>query len=204
MSNLHPRAVVIGASTGGVHALRALLAGLDADLPASVLIVQHMAHQDSPLIDVLAEVCALPLKSANAREAVREGEVYVAPPGYHLLVEVGADQDIRTALNIDPKVCFSRPSVDVLFESAADVWGAGLIAVVLTGANEDGAKGLQAVRRRRGIGIVQDPRDAEMPEMPRQALQLAGADHILPLEQIAAQIKQILSTDIAPNHLGTP
>jgi two-component system chemotaxis response regulator CheB len=96
------------------------------------------------------------------------------------------ERDATFSLSVDPKICFVRPSIDVLFQSAADAYGPGLAAVVLTGANEDGAAGLKRVRDRGGIGIVQDPAEAEAPEMPAAALMLAGADHVLPLERIPA------------------
>lgn len=125
--------------------------------------------------------------TAIARQPVEGGRVYVAPPAYHMLVERGP----RLALSVDDRVCYVRPSADVLFESAADVWGQGVIGVILTGANEDGARGLQAIRSRKGLGIIQDPAEAEMAAMPRSALELAGADHVLPLVEIGSLLNQL-------------
>lgn len=171
----------MASSTGGIAALRLILSSLQHDFPLPVLIVQHTSPDDgNSLCDVLASVCPLPVVPGSARLRVAPGTVYVAPPAYHLLVEKGP----RLALSVDQRVCYVRPSADVLFESAADVWGAGLIGVILTGANHDGANGLMAVRARKGLAIVQLPEEAEMPVMPRTALELAGADHVLRLAEI--------------------
>lgn len=171
----------MAASSGGISALRRILGALGADLPVPVLVVQHSASDDGgALCEVLAAGCALPVVEGEPRQPVIAGCVYLAPPGYHLLVESGP----RLALSVDDKVCHVRPSADVLFASAADVWHSALIGVVLTGANHDGAAGLLAIRSRKGLCVVQDPADAEMSTMPRAALEMAGADHLLPLDQI--------------------
>lgn len=181
-------AVVIAASTGGIDALRIVLGSLPETFGAAVLVVQHTASDDGRgLCEVLAAACALPVVEAEPRQPVVAGCVYLAPPGYHLLAESGP----RLALNVDEKVCHVRPSADILFATAADVWRAGLIGVVLTGANEDGANGMQAVRSRRGLAIVQLPEEAEMKEMPRAALETAGADHVLPLAQIGPLLARL-------------
>lgn len=179
------------ASTGGIDALRTVLAGLDPKLAVPVLIVQHTASDDGhALCEVLALRSPLPVTEAQPRLTPLGGQVYVAPPGYHLLVEAGP----RLALSVDAKVCYVRPSADVLFESASDVWRAGLIGVVLTGANDDGARGLAAIRSRRGLGIVQSPDEALMREMPQAALDLAGADHVLELADIGPLLSRLCGT----------
>lgn len=171
----------MAASSGGIAALRRVLAALRPDLGVPVLIVQHSASDDGgALCEVLAASCALPVVEAEPRQPVIAGCAYLAPPGYHLLVERGP----RLALSVDDKVCHVRPSADVLFASAADVWHSALIGVVLTGANHDGAAGLLAIRSRNGLCVVQDPDEAEMAIMPRAALEMAGADHVLPLDRI--------------------
>ena len=180
----------MAASTGGIAALRAVLGRLDPSLPVPVLMVQHTATEDGQaLCGVLASGSALPVVEAEPRQPLVAGAAYLAPPGYHLLVERGP----RAALSMDEKVCHVRPSADVLFESAADLWRGALIGVVLTGANEDGAAGMSAIRGRRGLAIVQDPEEAEMREMPEAVLRTCGADHVLRLAQIAPLLNQLVA-----------
>jgi two-component system chemotaxis response regulator CheB len=182
------RAVVIGCSTGGLHALVTLLGGLRTDFPAPLVVVCHSASDDSELLcSLLAAACPLPVREAGEREPVLPGVVHLAPPGYHLLIE----RDGRFMLSVDPKVCYVRPAADVTFASAADAWGEDLIAVVLTGANDDGASGLRQVRERGGYALVQSPDEAEAPQMPRAALELAGANEVLPLAAIAARLNEL-------------
>lgn len=171
----------MAASTGGIDALRTVLRSLPQTFAAPVLVVQHTASDDGhALCEVFAAACTLPVVEAEPRQPVISGCVYLAPPGYHLLVEPGP----RLALSVDDKVCHVRPSADILFATAADVWRGSLIGVVLTGANDDGAEGMRAIRSRKGLAIVQLPEEAEMSEMPRAAIERAGADHVLPLAEI--------------------
>ena len=182
------RAVVIGCSTGGLHALQVVLGGLDAGFPGPLIVVCHSAADDSDLLGaLLAAACPLPVREAAERRPALPGVVHLAPPGYHLLIEA----DGRFMLSVDPKVCYVRPAVDVTFASAADAWGEALVAVVLTGANEDGAAGLARVRARGGYAIVQAPEEAEAPQMPRAALELAGADEVLALAAIARRLTEL-------------
>lgn len=188
MSGRQVQAIVVGASAGGLRALHVLLRGLDRALPVPMVIVSHTGSSDMGVFcELLAHYSCLPVEEARERARPRAGVVHVAPSGYHLLIERSG----RFALSIDAKVGFSRPSIDVLFESAAETWGSGLIAVVLTGANHDGAAGLLRVRRRGGIAVVQDPATAEAAAMPEAALALAGADHCLPLEAIAPLLNRM-------------
>ncbi len=181
-------AIVMAASSGGIDALRAVLGALEARLRVPVLIVQHTASENGQgLCELFAAVSAIPVVEAEPRQPIVGGCAYLAPPGYHLLVEAGP----RVALSVDEKVCHVRPSADVLFESAADVWRSALIAVVLTGSNNDGAAGMAAVRSRKGLGIVQQPDEAEMREMPEAALRVAGADHVLRLAAIGPLLNQL-------------
>jgi two-component system chemotaxis response regulator CheB len=175
-------AVVVGVSAGGLAALSTLLPGLDAEFPAHVLVVQHLsAGSDDYMVRRLNELCALEVREAEDKDVPRRGCVYVAPPNYHLLVE----PDGALALSIEPRVNFSRPSVDVLFETAAEAHGDRLVGVVLTGANNDGAKGLQRIKEYGGLCIVQSPETAQADAMPRAALQAVTPDAVLPLEAIA-------------------
>ncbi|WP_049621902.1 chemotaxis protein CheB [Frateuria defendens] len=183
-----PAAIVVGCSTGGLDALRTLLGGLDPRLPQAVVVCSHTAAETAELLcGLLTHVAPLPVAEAAERQSVRGGVIHVAPSGYHLLVE----RDGRFALSVDPRVQHARPSIDVLFESAAETWGAALVGVILTGANADGAEGLRAVRRAGGVAVVQAPEDAQAAAMPLAALDLAGADHCLPLPAIAPLLNRL-------------
>lgn len=176
-------AVVIGTSAGGVEALMRLLPALPPGLRVPVFVVQHLPRdRRSLLVEILAPRCAVPLIEAYDKDPVEAGTVYFAPPDYHLLVDTGP----QLALSVDAPVHYSRPSIDVLFQSAADVYGARLLGVVLTGGNQDGAQGLVTIRAAGGLTAVQDPADAQMPLMPECALATGPADFVLPLSGLAA------------------
>ncbi len=180
--------VAIGASAGGPAALQILVAQLPADLPIAIVVVNHLGPEGPDLLaHILAHDAKVPVITACERTPVLPGVVYVAPRGYHLMIE----RDRRFALSVDQKVRFSRPSIDVLFMSAAETYGAELVGVVLTGASADGAEGLRAIRRNGGRAFVQAPEEAETPTMPAAALALAGADFCGPLLAIAQRINQI-------------
>jgi two-component system, chemotaxis family, protein-glutamate methylesterase/glutaminase len=181
-------AVVVGVSAGGVDALSVLLPALPRDFLPAVLIVLHRPRErPSPLIDIFQPKCALPVCEAQDKEPVRPGTVYFAPPDYHLLVDEGP----TLALSVDEPVHFSRPSIDVLFESAADCYGPRLAALVLTGANSDGAHGTAAVREAGGVTVVQTPETALATAMPLAALAQGPVDFVLPLEQMARWLRVI-------------
>jgi len=183
-------AVVIGCSAGGLRALHAVFSGLHASLPVPVIVVFHNGIEEIEMLcELLRRKSALAVEEAREREIPRPGCVYIAPSGYHLLIEASH----RFALSIDTKVRYVRPAIDVLFESAANVWRTRLLAVVMTGANDDGTAGLRAVRSHGGTAIVQDPADAESPVMPESALRLAGADHCVPLSEIAPLINRLMA-----------
>lgn len=176
------RAVVIGTSSGGFNALKTILPALPVNFPLPVIVVQHLAaHTDSYWVNLLNSLCNLQVKEADEKEPLQPGVVYTAPPNYHLLVQ----SDETLALTVDEKVNFARPSIDVLFETAAGVYQNALIGVVLTGANNDGAKGLKAIKDRGGLTIVQDPLLAESSYMPAAAITAASPHYVLPLTQIA-------------------
>lgn len=181
-------AIVVGGSSGAVEALTALLPPLPATLRASVAVVLHLPRdRRSLLADIFRGRCALPLREAHDKDAVEPGTVYFAPPDYHLLM----DQGPRLSLSVDPPVHFSRPSIDVLFESAADLFGPRLVGIVLSGANEDGARGLAAIRDGGGLTLVQDPASAPMPAMPQAALASGRVDHILTPAAMARLLVQL-------------
>jgi two-component system, chemotaxis family, protein-glutamate methylesterase/glutaminase len=182
--------VAIGASWGGLRALRIVLGALPAEFAAAVVVAQHRAPDgdDTMLLTLLDAATPLPVREATDRAPLVPGEVLLAPPGYHLLVEPG-----EVALSCDAHVQFSRPSVDVLFESLADAYGERAGGVILTGANEDGAAGLAAIRRRGGMVLVQDPQDAERPEMPMAALAACPARR-LPVAKIGPALAALVGT----------
>lgn len=188
MTTTRPQCIAIGASAGGLSALKILLPRLSHRFGASIVIVNHTGSSDmTTFCDVLSEQCALTVSEARERTVPQPGSIHVAPGGYHLLVEA----DHRFAFSVDSKIGFSRPSIDVFFESAAEAYGPALAAVVLSGANSDGAAGLSRVRQLGGLAIVQDPREAEVDAMPRAALEIAGADHCLGLEAMASLLNSL-------------
>ncbi|RKH73731.1 chemotaxis protein CheB [Corallococcus interemptor] len=182
-------AIVLGTSAGGVEALTHLLPTLPHDFRPALLIVVHLPrHLPSLLVEVFSVRCRLPVHEAADKQPIQPGTVYFAPPNHHLLV----DRDARgpsLALSADAPVHFSRPAIDVLFESAAAGYGKRLGGVILTGANADGALGLQAVKRRGGVTLVQEPSTARAPTMPQAALAAGEVDFVLPLEQMPAVLR---------------
>ena len=174
-------AVVIGASAGGVAALLQVLGGLPEGFAIPVLCVLHLPDErHSQLASVLQRRIHRPVREARDKEGIAPGLIYVAGPGYHLSVE----RDLSLSLSQEEPVHFSRPAIDFLFQSAADAYGAGLLGVLLTGANEDGAQGLLQIKNSGGRTVVQDPRDAQVALMPEAALALQQPDHILSLSGI--------------------
>jgi two-component system, chemotaxis family, protein-glutamate methylesterase/glutaminase len=175
-------AIVIGGSSGGLEALMTILSALPPSFVPPIVVVLHIpADRPSLLVDVLRGRSARPVEEVDDKQPIEKGVTYVAPADYHLLVETRE----RFSLSVDAPVQFSRPSIDVLFESAADAFGPALVAVLLSGANDDGAVGLGRVKKRAGTTIVQSPETAQVATMPKAAIRLGHADHILPLDQIA-------------------
>jgi two-component system, chemotaxis family, protein-glutamate methylesterase/glutaminase len=181
-------AVVIGASAGAVEALTNLLPSLPADYPFPILIVVHLPpDKKSVLAKLFHGRCAIEVREAEDKEPIEAGVAYFAPPNYHLLVE----SEETLSLSSDDAVLYSRPAIDVLFESAADVFGERLVGVVLSGANNDGANGLQTVLAAGGVAIVQDPKEAHSATMPNAAIQACKEAHILSLTEIAAYLLEV-------------
>ncbi|MDH0732870.1 chemotaxis protein CheB [Pseudomonas sichuanensis] len=181
------RAVVIGASAGGVSALFSVLGALPEDFAIPVLCVLHLPdNRHSQLAEVLQRRLHRPVREACDKARIEAGLIYVAGPRYHLSVE----QDLTLSLSQEEPVHFSRPAIDYLFASAADAYGPGLLGILLTGANEDGARGLLQIKQSGGRTVVQDPRDAQVALMPEAALALHSPDHILSLSGIG----QLLAT----------
>lgn len=183
-------AVVIGASAGGLNAIIKILGPLSGDFPCPILVVQHLHRTDDGFFaEHLNDRCRIPVQEAEDKAAAQPGQVYTAPADYHLLVE----RDQRLSLSVDPRVRWSRPSIDVLFETAAFVWKENLRAVVLTGANDDGAQGCRWVEKLGGKVLIQKPSTAEQPIMPQAALDATCRSEALPLEEIAAKLGEIKS-----------
>ena len=172
--------VVVGASWGGLHALGTIVAALPADFPLPVIIVQHRSRDSETLLEeLLQDLTPLPVRQVDDKDPILGGHVYVAPADYHLLID-----GEHFALTTDAPVRYSRPSIDVTFASAADHCGACATGVVLTGANEDGSEGLRRIVDRGGRGIIQDPREAEMPVMPTAAVAAVPEATVLRLADI--------------------
>jgi two-component system chemotaxis response regulator CheB len=182
--------IVIGASAGGVEALRDLVAGLAPDLPAAVLVVVHTpASGASRLAELLDHGGPLPATRAQDGETIAPGRIYVAPPDRHLVMT----EDRRTRLSHGPRENHARPAIDPLFRSAARVFGPRVVGVILSGALSDGSRGLAAIKAAGGVAIVQEPKEARVGDMPRAALMAAApVDFILPARRIATQIVQIV------------
>src|SRR3954470_23272545 len=183
--------VVMGASWGGLAALETVLGALPPDFCAPIAVAQHRSPDggSAGLARLLGIHGNLPVIDVEDKQSIEPGRVYLAPPDYHLYVEPDG-----FALSVDDAVLYSRPSIDVLFESAADVYRDRLIAVVLTGANEDGAHGVATVKRLGGYTIVQNPAEAERPEMPRAALRAIDPDKVLSLAAVGPTLLQLCGT----------
>ena len=184
----HYRAVVIGASAGGLAAVESVLRDLKPTFCLPVLLVQHISpNVESYLSSHFEQRCHMTVQEAEDKDPIRRGSIYIAPPNYHMMVEF----DCSIALSVDPPVNFSRPSIDVLFESAADYFGKALIGVVLTGANSDGAQGMKRIAEKGGLTIVQSPETAEVNTMPLAAIEAVNVDHVLPLEEIGRFLSEL-------------
>jgi two-component system chemotaxis response regulator CheB len=181
---MKPNIIVVGTSAGGLRALEVLFGALPRTFPVPIVAVQHRARESSDTYaEVLSKKASLPVREATDDDSLDAPVVLLAPPDYHVLVAPG-----HVCLSIDDPVTYSRPSIDVLFESAADAYGPNVLAVLLTGKSADGAKGMARIKEAGGFLIVQEPRTAECPEMPSAAIVRAAVDKILPLEDIAAEI----------------
>lgn len=177
--------IVIGCSLGGMHALEVILSELPQDFCVPLVVAQHRHRQSGENLPAyLRRATHLPVVDADDKQWIEPGHVYLAPANYHLLVERNGERG-ELSLSVDEAVRYSRPSIDVLFESAADAFGPGVAGVVLTGANEDGARGAQRIKARGGTVVVQDPKTAEAPAMPAATIEAVAVDQILPLEGIA-------------------
>ena len=197
------RLIVIGASSGGIDALTTLIGALPADFAAPICVVHHTAPESPAILDrIFGRHSALRVSMARTGDRLRPGQVYVAPPDQHLLIEPGV-----LCLARGPKENRFRPATDPLFRSAAQVYGPRVIGVVLTGNLDDGAAGLWAIHQLGGIAVVQDPADAQAPSMPSNALRLVPDAHVVAIDRMPALFEQLLATSVheaavaAPRHL---
>ena len=190
--------VCIGASYGGLSALQTVLPELSSDFPLPVVVVQHRRKDaDDGLCEYLERHSPLPLGEPNDKDAIERGRVYLAPRDYHLFVEGD-----HFALSTDPLVGFARPSIDVLFESAADSYGARAVGVVLTGASRDGARGLARIKEAGGLAVVQDPEGAASRAMPEAAVAATRVDRVLALGEIATFLNGLCRAAAGGRHGG--
>ncbi|TAH33818.1 MAG: chemotaxis protein CheB [Alphaproteobacteria bacterium] len=182
--------IVIGTSAGGINALKTILPALPEWFAIPIAIVQHIdIRSDDFLAEYLNDICEINVKQAEDKEPMLAGHAYLAPPGYHLLIE----EDRTFSLSVDGKVNFSCPSIDVLFDSAANAYSDRLIGVVLTGANGDGSMGLKNIKLSGGLAIVQDPATAEAEAMPLAAISATPVDYVADIDDIAALLIRLAS-----------
>jgi len=180
--NRHFKTIVIGGSAGSLEVLFRLLPKLRPDLKIAVIIVLHRRNSgDSSLSELLSTKSSIPTQEVEDKDPILPGNIYLAPSDYHLL----AEKNFTFSLDYSEKINFSRPSLDVTFESAADVYGSSLIGIILSGANEDGTKGLLTIKNNGGIIVAQEPKTAQMPLMPQYAIDHAAIDYILGIDEMA-------------------
>ena len=183
-------AIVVGVSSGGLNAMKIMFSLLPREFSIPIVIVQHIGAQSENIwVQLLKDKCKLEIKEADEKEIIEIGKIYIAPPNYHLLIE----QDKTFTLTVDERVNYARPSIDVLFETAAEAYQNKLIGIVLTGSNNDGSKGLKRIKEYGGLTIVQQPDTAESSFMPASAIATVQPDYILPLEAI---INLLIEIDI--------
>ena len=176
------KAIVIGASAGGLHVLIELFKNLPIDYPLPIIVVQHRSKEPNDLLEeVLQPKCLIKIKQADEKERIENGTIYIAPPDYHLMVE----RDMTFSLAHDEPVKYSRPSIDVLFESAAAVFKNTLVGIILTGTNSDGAEGIKTIFEYGGLTIVQSPNESQFPVMPLASIATKKVKYIWTLEKIA-------------------
>jgi two-component system chemotaxis response regulator CheB len=188
--------VVIGGSAGGLPGMMYILGRLRPDFPAPIVIVLHRSNdRDSTLTTLLSHKTTLTVKEAEDKETIEPGTIYIAPADYHLLIE----KDYSFSLDHSEKVQFSRPSIDVTIQTAAEAYGSGLIAILLSGANADGTAGLKDVRRHGGISIVQDPAEALVSFMPQSAIDEGVAAYMVTMANMVALLHRLVVSQV--NHL---
>jgi two-component system, chemotaxis family, protein-glutamate methylesterase/glutaminase len=189
------KAIVIGTSYGGLEALKSILPKFGPTFPVPIIVVLHIGENNNDtFVNFLNSICPLHVKEAEGNEKIKVGFIYFAPPNYHLLIE----SDFTFSLTIDKKHNYSRPSIDILFESAAWVYTKNLIGIVLTGANSDGSLGLKTIKSFGGMTIVQSPESALSPAMPQAAIKMVKPEFKLKLEDIADKLIELANFESTP------
>jgi two-component system chemotaxis response regulator CheB len=182
------QAIVVGTSAGGFHAVSVILGTLPTDFPVPVIVVQHRAKESQDLFEeVLQRKRTITIRQADEKEHIKTGNVYVAPPNYHLLIEM----DRTFSLSLEPPVQYSRPSIDVLFETAAFTYRDKLIGIILTGSNSDGAAGISAIRKMGGLTIAQDPAEAQYAHMTQASIDTKHVQHVWRLKEIGEFLQSL-------------
>jgi two-component system chemotaxis response regulator CheB len=185
---MRPTAIVIGSSAGGLQALKTIFSLFREDFSIPIIVVQHISpYSDNYITTYLNRICKVNFKEANEKEVIESGTIYFAPPNFHLLIE----DNFTFSLSTEERVNFARPSIDILFETAAFVYGKNLVGIVLTGANNDGSAGLRKIKEFGGITIVQDPKTAEVDTMPSCAIKESKIDYILSLKEISKLLMKL-------------
>ena len=191
---------VIGASAGGLPALREIFRALPADYPAAIFVVMHLAPESPPVLhQILDRAGPIPVRLARHGDPIRRGQALVAPPDHHLVLERDA-----VLVSHGPRENRHRPSIDVLFRSAAVAFASRVCGVVLSGMLDDGSAGLWAIKRRDGLAVVQDPADAEYPDMPRNAIETVQVDHVLPLREIPGRLVAVAGEPVVASIDAVP
>lgn len=181
-------AIVIGASAGGIYALKSIFSGLKKNFSIPIIVVQHLSVRSEGFIaHFLNQLSTLDVKEATGGEKILKGKCFIAPANFHMLVE----EDKTISLNVEEKVNYARPSIDVLFETAAIAYQSNLVGILLTGANSDGAQGMALIKKMGGLTIVQNPKTSEIPVMPQSAIDLDCVDKILDIEDIIEFINSL-------------
>jgi two-component system chemotaxis response regulator CheB len=192
-----PQLIVVGCSLGGMHAMQTILHALPPGFCVPIVVAQHRHKRSNEgLPAFLRRETDLRVVDADDKQWIEPGNVYLAPADYHLLVD-RVDGRGELNLSVDELVRYSRPSIDILFESAADAYGSELVGIILTGANEDGARGAARIKQRGGIVIAQDPATAEAPAMPQAAIDTKAVDRILRLEDIASHLVELCQLTVS-------
>jgi two-component system chemotaxis response regulator CheB len=179
------RLIVIGGSAGGIEALRVLLPAIPTHAPPVVVALHYPAARGGELVSLFGGTCACPVAEAMDKDALAAGTITFAPPGYHAMVEA----DFTVSLSVDALVHYSRPSIDVLFDSAAWSMGKGTLGIILSGANDDGATGLAAIRKAGGLAWVQSPDDSLFRNMPDAAIKAAAPHLVAGIDSLASKLR---------------
>ena len=182
------RLLVIGGSAGGLEAILQIFPGLQPREDLAVVLVLHRRGGESVLTEVLRDKTGWPVKEAEEKEPISPANIYLAPPDYHLLIE----NDHTFSLDYSEKIHYSRPAIDVTFETAAEAYGAGVIGLLLSGANHDGTAGLKVIKSAGGVVMVQDPAEAVVAYMPRYAIEHVAVDRVLPAKEVGAVVRSLL------------